>query len=136
MAAYQLRQRRPKKADRFWDRFGQAQLMLWRLNDAELDSTWCRRASAPATNKYDACCLIYIGIVGLACKSLALEHRGFEIDAHWRMDFDSLERHFDQHLVGRLKEVELDAFHGFALAAAKAAIREPENLFAYARSAQ
>lgn len=131
-AAFRLRRKKSKKNERFWARFAQAQLLLYRLNDADIDSSWCRQASGTANDFYEACCLIWIGLVGLSCKVAFLEERGFETEMSWRTDLASAQNHFEEHLLCKLKDAEVDAFHEFALAAVKAAMKDPENLFAYA----
>lgn len=106
--------------------------MLFRLNDSEISSRWCRQASGFASNQYEACCLICVGLTGLACKSGVLEERGFELSEAWKSDLDCAYRHFDEHLASSLNETELESLHEFCLAATLAAIKDPENLFAYA----
>lgn len=101
--------------------------MLWRLNDADISSTWCLRSGGGADSKYEACCLIYIGLIGLHCKAFVLEARGYEISPHWKSDLNSATDHFSEHLQAKMDAADGEMFDEFCLAAMIAASNDSEH---------
>lgn len=132
-AALKLRRARRKPDELFWDRIAQLQLMLHRLNDSEIDSSWCRRAVESCADPYQACCTIYGGLLALSMKLHNMAEPGFEIDPWWLTRLNSASSHFDQYLLEFLNPAELEAFHEHAVMIAKACWQHPEIKFARAK---
>lgn len=127
-AALKLRARRIKKPEVFWERFRQLQLLLRRLNDADIESTWCERAGGDATSNYEACCLAYVGLIGLSYKAAVLEARGYELDERWKANLTSATNHFSEHLHAKLDSNDAELFDHFCLAVMVAATNDPEHI--------